>query len=166
MSARYELRTKGVYDRETARLILRGEAGWTDYEAWLHAGNACDPEPPLEMPPIEARRHEAAARVNGLRSHALRRATVIVGRDEFDADPATAARLALLLATAPRGAVRWRTADNRMVDLDRSALEQLAAAIAVAVDEIFARSFALKDQVIAMSPAPEAIDLETKWRSR
>lgn len=54
MSARYELRKSGVFDRELGRVVKRGEREFeVDYHAWLAGGNAPDPEPAPPPPTLE-----------------------------------------------------------------------------------------------------------------
>jgi hypothetical protein len=59
MSARYELRTKGVYDRETARAHPARRGGLDRLRSLAARRQCMRSGAPTEMPPIEARRHEA-----------------------------------------------------------------------------------------------------------
>lgn len=49
--ARYELRTVGVFDRDTREHIKRGHPRWPDYEKWLTENGAPDPTPAEPAPP-------------------------------------------------------------------------------------------------------------------
>jgi hypothetical protein len=66
VSARYELRKAGVWDRVLGRLILKVDPEWADYVAYYRAGGEVDPLPPpaaIELSPEElAARAEIAAR--------------------------------------------------------------------------------------------------------
>ena len=73
MSARYELRPVGVFDRVLGRLLMRTDTEWRDYEAWLATpGNVLDPMPaepaPVRSPadPIAAGRAREARKLEQL----------------------------------------------------------------------------------------------------
>lgn len=160
--ARYEMRPVGVYDRALDREVRRGDLEWPKYEAWLIAGGVCDPLPAPPLPPIQERRAEIAARVNGERADVLRRATAAVGADVYDADPPTVARLALAIALGVRS-LKWRTRDNRIVTLTGEQLAEVGRAVFERIEEIYWRSWELKDAAIAASTEPEAIDISRGW---
>lgn len=154
----YQLLERGVRDLESGEAIRRGQPGWERYEAWLAEGNVpAAADPPAEVP-LDSRRREARAQVNGLRHEALVRLEVTVDGRRFAADPASASRLALAIAGQP-ASLAWRDADNEIAQLDRAGQVRLAAAIAAATGEVFEQSWDLKDRVIARAAAPEALDL-------
>jgi hypothetical protein len=53
MTARYELRPVGIFDRELGRGITPADDEWPVYHAWLEAGNAPDLPPPPPKPSLE-----------------------------------------------------------------------------------------------------------------
>lgn len=67
---RYELRRVGVYDRQAARVLARHDPAWSDYQAWLAAGNAPDPMP--VTPPVPPSVEEVAARAEIEARHRMR----------------------------------------------------------------------------------------------
>jgi hypothetical protein len=63
MSARYELRAVGVFDRELAVDVVPGDAVWPTYHAWLDEGNVPDPMPAPSMPTLEYAIAEVLAKI-------------------------------------------------------------------------------------------------------
>lgn len=60
MSARYESRTAGIWDREKLRLITPGGIGWTAFQTWIAAGNTPDPDSTPAHVPTQAELDAAA----------------------------------------------------------------------------------------------------------
>jgi hypothetical protein len=57
---RYELRTVGVYDRESGREVRPTDDGWSEYLAWSKAGHVADPHPePIQ--PVDPQDERGAA---------------------------------------------------------------------------------------------------------
>lgn len=164
---RYELRDAGVWDKVAERLILPTDPAWADYEAALY-DSPPDPKPLSPLPPIAARRTEIAAQVNAVRNRVLNRLTVTIGGYVVAADTASYANLlgiGLLLATGeplPAG-FTWRTVDNQLVPLTAAQVRAVLKAMVQAREAAYRRSWALKDDEIAASEAPDGVDLEAGW---
>lgn len=55
---RFELRARGVFDRETGEVLQRGDPGWTRYEEWLSSDPEANVPDPLPLAAAVARREE------------------------------------------------------------------------------------------------------------
>jgi hypothetical protein len=164
MTARFERRHAGVFDRQLGREIRREDREWPEYQRALSAGEVADPLP-VTTRSLEARRLEVAAQVNGARARALERLVVRINGWTFAADTASYANLLgvglLLVAGEPLpDGFTWRTADNELVPLTAAQVRGLLKAMVQAREAVYRRSWALKDGAIATSQEPEAIDLE------
>lgn len=152
---RYELRPRGVFDRETGEALTPESPGWQRYEAWLAQGNA--PALPAD-PTIEERRAAVRKRANGARVRALERLVVSFEGRFVRADDASLAALSARVALG--GRTRWRAEDNLPLELDADGARRLLAAMVAAREALLARAWRLKDETIAGSRDPESIDLE------
>lgn len=168
MTARFELRSVGVFDRDLGVEIPPGAEGWREYEAWLAAGGVPDPEPAPDLPPITYRRAEAAAMVNQIREEKLRSAVVAYAGHNWDADPRSIQNLVGVLMGISAGislppGFTWRTADNQSVAVTPADLVAIGALMQEKVGAIYAFSWSLKDGTIASSDSPESLDLAAGW---
>lgn len=139
MSARYELRQVGIFDRELGRAITMMDNEWAAYQAWLDAGGHPDPEPPPPARALEYERAEKIAKVEDLAGEQRRKATAPSTPSEmsswteklrqakaYDGTDAAAPML------AREGAVRGTSTQDIVTRVlnNASALEQLEAVIA------------------------------------
>jgi hypothetical protein len=106
-----------------------------------------------------ALRAEVLRQVNVERQRRLDRLTVTVAGVTYDADPVGKGNLVDLLTAAVNGVpfpwpLDWRCTDNAVRPLDYATAVQLAAAIMVAIQSIYAASWRLKDETVpALSDA-------------
>ena len=70
MSARYELRTRGVFDNSISALVLPGSSTWPDYLDWVRAGNAPDPDSTTAAVPPTQAELDALAAIDDKADHA------------------------------------------------------------------------------------------------
>jgi len=165
MRPRYELRPRGVFDRDEGAHILpdASDPRWVAYTEWLAGGNAPDAPP---GPSLVERRRSRMDRVNLRRERALMRPVQYMGR-EFAADAHSMMRLNMAItliaagAPLPEGFV-WRAADNTAVAMTAEELRGLLLAMFRHHDAVFRRSWAMKREIEA-SDAPETINIEEGW---
>lgn len=165
MTARYELRSHGVWDREQDRLITRGAPGWSEYQASLARGEHPDPHP-VDWGSIERRRAERCAEVNARRTRAIAAGVAFEGY-VYDSDSTSLANVTAAVAGAAAGipipeGFTWRTADNVNVPMDVEQLVALGAAMLAHGSACYAYSWALKD-AINDSDDPLSINLDEGW---
>jgi hypothetical protein len=165
MSARYELRPRGVFDTQEGVHITPDASNprWRAYQEWLAAGG--EPVPPAPEP-LDRRRRRMADRVNDRRERVLARGVPYMGH-EFAADTRSALHLnnaVTLLAAGlqlPDG-FAWRATDNTLVPMTPQELRGLLLEIFRFADRVHRRAWAIKAQIEA-SDAPETIDIERDW---
>lgn len=75
MTARYELRDPGVFDRELGRVITVMDDEWPVYHAWLDAGGVADLAPAPPPPDLEFVRAEKIAAVQLVAADQRRKVT-------------------------------------------------------------------------------------------
>lgn len=76
MSAvRYELRERGVFDRELGRAITVMDNEWAAYQVWLDGGGDPDPQPAPPAPDLEFLRTEKMLAVEAIAAEQRRVAT-------------------------------------------------------------------------------------------
>lgn len=165
MTARYELRPVGVFDRHLNRVIGRRDQAWAAYQAWVAAGNAPESAVPLARS-LELRRAEAAAAVNVARARALAGGLDFEGH-RYDTNEASRAQLTAAVATVNAGfplldGFTWRTENNLDVAMDEPTLLSLAFAMYQHAKRIYRHSWKLK-HAIAASAEPESIDVASGW---
>jgi hypothetical protein len=166
--ARYELRPKGVFDKDTQTHIFRTDLAWKEYEQWLAQGNAPDIPPPPEPMPLIVRRSEARARIRSLRAIYERNTSVTVNGFTYPCTMASALRIALMLGafangvSYPANGVVWATTDDQAVTLTQTQFRQLAMAMIQKLDAIATREAELA-ALISASNDPLAENLDTGW---
>jgi hypothetical protein len=124
--ARYETREKGVYDRDTDRIVLRRDSAWSEYLDWMRAGNTPDPMPTVILPPLPpeevAARAELAARA--------------VMRNDLRVD----ATIQFLRTHTPAEAEAWVQANVTDLATAKTVLSKLAMIVAYLARERLAQS--------------------------
>jgi len=87
--ARYQIQLAGVFDTLTAALVLPSNyVAWTEYQAWLTAGNVPDPLPVDDpYPTVALQRTEALARLEALRMHITEHGTITAAGHTWKSTP-------------------------------------------------------------------------------
>lgn len=154
-----------VDDSGVETIVLPRAEGWAAYLRWLANGGELQPMI-VKVRPLEERRREFAARVNGKRNEKLARGFLYNGRRW---DSTTAARLNLIEAIGSFNAgepvppgFSWRSADNEDVALSPPEFRALVRAMRVFVQACHKRAWDLKAEILA-SDNPEGVDTDSNW---
>ena len=167
MSARSRVEpTGGVYDTQTDTLVLLQHPEWSQYVAWLEAGNDPDPAPQPLAPSLGERRAAALAKVNSLRDRAMGLGMTWNGH-VWDSDTRSQANLSGVVSAVSVGVplpegFTWRTADNQDVPVTPAQLVEFGAHMMAFANAVYTRSWALKAE-IAVASEPEAVDQLAGW---
>lgn len=164
---RYELRDVGVWDKTLGALLRFGDPGWTDYQAWLAAGNAADLPP--YVPPVvhpAAVRKELRAQVNLLRDGYVF-GGLNFGGNRYDTDAGSVTNLMQTLTVINAGVAlpanfTWRTADDQDIPFDAAAVLALATAIGTHTHDVYKASWQIK-KAIKNAADPTTIDITQGW---
>jgi Domain of unknown function (DUF4376) len=160
--ARYRVAPVGVIDQDNGNaLILRGHAGWAEYELWLGAGNVADPLPPPPEPSLAERRQRRKNRVARYMRAAASTGVDAAGThfrfDDFDLGVLHGAAIMVLAGDALPANFQWRDSTGTMVALT-------AAQLRTIVKQLASRQYALLkkrwdiDAAIEASANPESIN--------
>lgn len=165
--ARYEVRRRGVFDRDLARVIEPGDPAWADYLAHLRDELPVDPMPPEErLEPIEKRRARVLDRIGSpLRVADARPYTIGAGSfrlDRFEAQMVIDACAISAAGGSPPSPFTLFDLDGTPVALSPANLRNLAEKILARRLRVYLRRREL-EQAVAASDDPEALDLEGGW---
>lgn len=157
---RFELRPRGVFDRQTNRVVLPTSPEWGEYTAWLDAGNAPDKaQAPAPGQSLDERRAKMARLVDQELGKRAGACTAAAAGAIW-----SAAQLELFAAVCAvsRGVVAWRDAAGNELQLSEAQQSEVLGSMAAARRGLIDHSWALKRSILS-SGNPEAVDITAGW---
>ena len=157
---RYELRPRGVFDRQTNRVVLATSPEWAAYTAWLDAGNAPDKaQAPAPGQSLEERRAKVARLVD---QELVKRSAQCTASAVGATWSAAQLEFMSAVCAAARGALAWRDAGGTELQLSEAQQASILGAMAAARRQLLEHSWALKRSILS-SGNPEAVDITAGW---